>query len=280
MWHCHTGDCGGGDGYELIKRIESLSYPECVMKMAEIFNVDVSGLEMNVIHTKKEKDEWLELVKKKKKEVALMPYIFPDLQELKPIKKLRDFTPGTLKCFHAQYVSSFPIQKEDGSWYQLHNRILIPIFFKQLCVGVALRRTHSTDIQKWSLQGFDTGNVLYNYNGCVAYMTDHPECMEVILVEGCFDVWSFWQQGIYNVVATFGTHVTAKQEELLQGLCVTLVLAYDNDEAGQIIVNKLITQLKCKFGLYVITFDAGQDPGSTTDLVERYKNKIKYTKWT
>jgi len=278
MWHCHTGECGGGDAYELIKRFEGLSYPSCVMRMAEILHVDVEGLQLSVVHSKKEKDEWLELVKKRKNAITLKPYAIPDL-DVKQLKKLRNFTPETLLHFSAMYIESFPIQKEEGKVYTLHNRIIIPIHFNKMFVGVALRRTRTEDILKWSLQGFETGQVLYNYDNCVKYLNENVDCDEVILCEGCFDVWSFWQQGIYNVVATFGAHITAKQIELLQGICTTLVLAYDNDTAGQKNTRKAIGTLRSKFGVYVIAFDNGQDPGETSDLQIRYKNKIKHTKW-
>lgn len=278
-WFCHTSDCGGGDAYEIVKRLEDCSYPQAVLKMAEIFNVDISNLKLTTIKTsnQKEKDEWLDLMKKLSDKSTPKPFVFPDL-EIKNISKFRNYTKETLDYYGTMFTETYPITKSDGSSYELKNRIIIPITFKGQLVGNALRRTKSNDIQKWSNQGFDSGEILYNYDDCLKYLIE-TGIDEVICVEGIFDVWSHYQQGIYNVVATFGAHITDTQIELLQGMCTTLILAYDNDEAGRENTRKVIKALKCKFDLYVMQFKEGEDPGSCNELQEALNNKIYYTKW-
>ena len=280
MWFCHTGDCGGGDAYEMIERLENCSFPQAIIKMAQIFNVDIGNLQLSTIKTnnQKEQNEWLDLMKK----ITLVkstanPFVYPDL-EIKEISKFRNFTKETLNCFGMQFTPNYPIERKDGTIYNLYNRVLLPIMFKGVLVGIALRRTKSNDIQKWSNQGFDSGIVLYNYDNCVEYLKESG-IDEVIAVEGIFDVWSFWQQGIYNVVATFGAHITDVQIELLQGLCTTLILAYDNDDAGRANTTKSIEKLKDKFDLYVIKFAEGTDPGDNNELKRALNDKIYYTKW-
>lgn len=279
-WFCHTGDCGGGDAYEIVKRLENCTYPQAIIKMAEIFHVDINNLQLTTIKTanQKEQNEWLDLMKKiQLVKSTANPFVIPEL-EFKSISKFRSFTKETLECFGMEYTPSYPIVRQDGSYYDLRNRILIPIVFKDILVGVALRRTNSSDMQKWSNQGFDSGGILYNYDNCLKYIKEN-DVDEVICVEGIFDVWSFHQQGIYNVVATFGAHITDIQIELLQSMCTQLVLAYDNDDAGRSNTTKSIVKLKSKFDLYVIRFDEGTDPGDCNELTRALNDKIYYTKW-
>lgn len=277
---CHSGGCGGGDAYEIVKRMENCSFPQAIIKMAQIFNVDIGNMKLSTIKSanQKEQNEWLDLMKK----ITLVkstatPFVYPDL-EFKEISKFRNFTKETLNNFGMTFVPRYPIVRNDGTIYYLHNRLLFPIIFKEVLVGVALRRTKSNDIQKWSNQCFDSGIILYNYDACLNYLKDN-DIDEVIAVEGIFDVWSFWQQGIYNVVATFGAHITDLQIELLQSLCTTLILAYDNDDAGRTNTTKAIAKLKDKFDLYVIKFAEGTDPGDNNELQRALNDKIYYTKW-
>lgn len=278
-WFCHTGDCGGGDAYEIVKRLENCSYPQAILKMAEIFHVDISNLKLTTIKSsnQKEQDEWFSLMKKISDKSTPKPFILPDLN-IKPIQKFRIYTSETLSYFGAFFTEKYPIERADGSFYDLRNRIVIPVVFKEMLVGNALRRTKSDDIQKWSNQGFDSGAILYNYDNCLEYLSENS-IDEVICVEGIFDVWSCYQQGIYNVVATFGAHITDVQIELLQCMCTTLILAYDNDKAGRENTKKVIKTLKCKFDLYIMQFKEGEDPGSCNELTRTLHEKIYYTKW-
>ena len=56
---------------------------------------------------------------------------------------------------------------------------------------------------------------------------------KIIVVEGVMDVIAFAKAGIYNVVATLGTAITAKQLHLIKQCSMNIVLAYDGDNAGQ-----------------------------------------------
>lgn len=274
-WYCHTGKCGGGDVYDLVKILEQCSFKQAVEKLAEIFNIDISNLELTHIKTEneKEREEWMKLVKETNVEIKEFNFTS---SELKPIKKFRHYKQETLEYFGAKYVEEFTAINNEGNEYILQKRILIPILYVNVMVGVSLRRVVNTDIQKWSHQGFESKHFLYNYDNCIKYISEN-NIDEIILVEGIFDVWNFYEQGIYNVVATFGAHLTDEQEMLLLKHCTTLVLAYDNDNAGIECTIKIINKTKYKFDLYFIQFDNNSDPGSSFDLKERYKNKQIYT---
>jgi len=275
LWYCHTGDCGGGDAYELVSKLEGISFPQAIMKVAEIFNVDINELELTHIKTEneKEREEWLKLMKEKVYELKEYSYIS---SELKPIKKFRHFKPETLEYFGARYVDEIVAYNNDNEPYTLRSRILIPIYFKDVQIGISLRRIKSNDIQKWSHQGFESGYILYNFDNCMNYINEH-NIDEVVLVEGIFDVWNCYEQGIYNVVATFGAHLTDEQEKALLKVCTTIITAYDGDDAGRACTNKIINRTKYKFDVYCIEFDEGDDPGSCMTMAEKYNNKVYYT---
>src|SRR5207237_5762282 len=60
----------------------------------------------------------------------------------------------------------------------------------------------------------------------------------LIVVEGCFDVAKLVEAGIYNVVATFGAHISDDQARKIKLLAERLgvketVVWYDKDKAGR-----------------------------------------------
>jgi DNA primase len=65
------------------------------------------------------------------------------------------------------------------------------------------------------------------------------------LVEGPGDVWRLEEAGIQNSVAMFGVNLTDEQAILLEcSGAMTVVLAEDNDAAGEIAINELKDQLR------------------------------------
>jgi DNA primase len=277
LWYCHTECNKGGDAYQLVQEIENCTFPQAIIKVAEIFNVDINELELTHIKTEndKEREEWLKLMKEKVYE--LKEYNFVS-SELKPIKKFRHFKEETLEYFGARYVEEILVYNTDNEPYTLNRRILIPIYYNNIRIGVTLRRVKNNDIQKWSHQGFESRHFLYNLDNCLKYV-ESKNIDEIILVEGMFDVWNFYEQGIYNVVATFGAHLTDEQESKLLRVCTSIVTAYDGDDAGRMCTTKIINRAKYKFDVYCIEFEEGEDPGSCMTLQEKYNNKVFYTKF-
>ena len=50
LWYCHTGDCGGGDIFTLVERLEGFSkhdFPKTVQFVASFFNLDINNLSIN-----------------------------------------------------------------------------------------------------------------------------------------------------------------------------------------------------------------------------------------
>lgn len=83
---------------------------------------------------------------------------------------------------------------------------------------------------------------------------------EAILVEGQMDAIACYQEGVKNVVACSSTALTSEQLNILKRYCSSLILAYDNDQAGQEATERNIElALNADFEVKVITLNDAKD---------------------
>ena len=48
LWYCHTGeDCGGGDIFTLVEKMEGISFKESVVWLSSFYDVDINDLEIS-----------------------------------------------------------------------------------------------------------------------------------------------------------------------------------------------------------------------------------------
>ncbi len=66
------------------------------------------------------------------------------------------------------------------------------------------------------------------------------EAKAAVLVEGQMDLVMSWQDGIKHVIATSGTALTAEHLKPLRRIAETLIVSFDNDEAGQVAIERTI----------------------------------------
>ncbi|MFA1820437.1 DNA primase [Virgibacillus oceani] len=76
---------------------------------------------------------------------------------------------------------------------------------------------------------FQKGKLFYNFDLAKRYIRKESEA---ILFEGYMDVITAYQAGIRNVIATLGTSLTDSQANLLNRYVDTVVICYDDDDAG------------------------------------------------
>lgn len=142
------------------------------------------------------------------------------------------------------------------------NRLVIPIkndlnqvvgFSGRILSGDSAKYINSRDSDV-----FKKKDILYNLNNAKHNLVND----KIIIVEGFFDVYSYEQQGIYNVVASMGTAITNNHIRLLKKYNVKeIVLSLDQDKAGVEATLKLIKELN-DFGFYnirVVVFDDYKD---------------------
>lgn len=175
-------------------------------------------------------------------------------------------------------ISPTILDKYDVGLYNSINRIVVPIYDnnynhivgftgrsiyqKQECCGFyhhPKAKCPTTPLEilsctKWRhSKGFNAENYLFNY----WFAKDHiAKKGSLILVESIGNCLKLVQNGVYNVVASFGCHLTDMQELLLNmSGAMTVDILMDNDppgiEATEIITKKLnrvfnIRVLNCK----------------------------------
>ncbi|MDR3178964.1 MAG: DNA primase [Oscillospiraceae bacterium] len=96
----------------------------------------------------------------------------------------------------------------------------------------------------------------------------------LILTEGYMDVISLFQLGFENIIATLGTALTFFQSRLLSKYTNNVVIAYDNDEAGQRATDRAISFLRNE-GIFVkvLKLEKEKDPD---EFVQTYKEQAVY----
>ena len=108
----------------------------------------------------------------------------------------------------------------------------------------------------------------------------------ILLAEGNIDVVSLHQAGFDSAVASLGTSLTAEQARLMARYTDQVVIAYDNDGAGQKAAQRAITilqQLDMKVKVLQIPgakdpdeFIQSRGPQAFRDLIEKSGNQVEY----
>lgn len=270
LWYCHTGDCGGGDAYTLVQKLENCSFNEAVLRIAEIFRVDIANLE--ILERKsaymEEMMKWVHTMSARRHK-QLEEYTIEGT--VRAVAKFRDFQPSTIQHFGLQYVEQIHLKNRNSKSFYLKNRLLFPIYFKHTLLGVSLRRIKPTDTPKWLHQPteIETKEILYNYDATFGVE-------RIVIVEGIVDVWAYHEIGI-TAVGTFGAHLTEEQYRLLMRTGAELVWSYDGDSAGQMAKEKAIKQFRHKADQYVVHFEEHEDPASIPreELLKRYGERTR-----
>ena len=270
LWYCHTGNCGGGDVFTLVQKMENIDFYSSVRWLSNFFKINITDA---VITERKigyieELKKFIKIMNAKKKK-EIQPFEIPE--KIMEVTKYRKFHTNTLEHFKLGYVESVKLNKRNGECYMLRHRLAFPILFNNIQIGISFRKIKPSDVPKWSHQPahIETKEILYNY--------DNTKFNNIIVIcEGITDVWAFYEIGIH-AVATLGAHITQEQYKLLLKTGADLVFAFDGDEAGQIVTQYAIKLFKYKANTFIIKMNNNEDPESIEreELKIRYDNKYK-----
>ena len=155
--------------------------------------------------------------------------------------------------------------------YGLTDYICIPIyqFNKLRFIEGRYRFTNNQDKPKYMRRpiGATVNNILFPIDKLKAGV-------EVIIVEGLFDMMNLWQHGYHNTLCTFGTqNFGEKKIELLDKLGITSVkVMMDGDSAGVAAAQKITRLLeKYDFQTTTIKLPSHMDPGGlSADEIKYY----------
>ena len=295
IFHCFS--CGrGGNVYSFLMEVDGLTFPEAVLKTAELSQIEVdevlvSGGQSNSQNKDSKKDF---LLKIHEESLELFHHILMQTtagEEALAYLLKRGLTQETIETFGIgfaphertllqQYLigkeyseellkeSGLFVEKENGDLLdRFFNRIMFPIRNQQgKVVGFSGRLFEISDFETGpkylnspETYLFNKRNVLFNFDKARPAVRREKE---VILFEGFMDVIASWQAGIKNGVASMGTSLTNEQIHMLGRITDEVLIAYDGDDAGIEAAKRAADLLseQSDFDLAVLSFPEGMDP--------------------
>ena len=283
-WMCFG--CGAnGDVFTFLMRIEGLTFPEAVERLAAKAGVDVSRAAKGV-RSAGERDLVLRIN-------GLAAVYFRKAlersQEAKDYLRQRGITAETAEQFKLGYAEPgwrgladwlrdqgvkpedaaragllIPQEKGQGYYDRFRHRLIFPIQDVQNRVigfgGRDLGGSEAKYINSPETRVFAKNKTLYALNFARKAIIEQ-DC--VVLVEGYMDALTAQAAGFANVVATMGTALTPEHVNLLSRYTHTAVLAFDADSAGMAAAIRSAPMFEAaEFDVRVAPMPAGEDPDS------------------
>ena len=297
IFHCFS--CGrGGNVYSFLMEVDGLSFPEAVIKTAELSDIPLDNeliQQQSQYHSAGDtKND--QLIQMHEESTELFHHILLNTtagEEALNYLLERGLTTETIETFKigflpkertvlVQYLkgknytdeqleeSGLFITRENGDKMdRFSNRILFPVENQQGKVVAfsgrlfkATENPHFTEpkyLNSPETALFNKRRVLFNYKR--ARSTIRKE-KEAILFEGFMDVISAYQAGVPNAIATMGTSLTNEQIHMLDRITDKIVVAYDGDSAGIEATKRAADLLseETHFDVEIISFPEGMDP--------------------
>lgn len=268
LWSCHTS-CGNGNIFQLVQKMENISFPESVYRVASIMGLDIQDLKIvaKTTQEKKELKNWIKTMKAMTRVTEFHEFVPVD--EHKKVTKFKDFQQETLEKFGLYYFDKFQGLNRSGEPFIAYQRLAFPMIQQGKMVGMSLRATQYNHNPKWLHQpsSIATSDLLYNYDSAIGQE-------EVVVVEGITDVWAYHEIGVV-AVCTYGAHVTDEQRRMLLRLGSKLVFSFDGDKAGRETTEKAIEMFQYTSDISVVQLPDGADPESISreELKQWYEKR-------
>lgn len=121
---------------------------------------------------------------------------------------------------------------------------------------------------KWKhSKGFSSRKYLYNYWYSRHFISKYGTA---IICESPGNCWAYDSAGVNNSVAIFGLSMSQQQSRLLKQVgAFTLILAFDNDKAGQEAAKKIEEEFNDSFRIFVVT------PKNSNDIADMLSWEIR-----
>ncbi len=261
IYHCFG--CGaGGNVFSFIMELDSLSFPEAAIKLAEKANVelDISPTQATSTETSfsKELKQMIEAHELIRKFYHHLLVNTKDGQHALEYLLNRGFTKESIEKFQIGYSlnswefvykfltkrnfepailekSGLIIKREnDGTYFdRFRDRIMFPIFDQKGNTIAFSGRSLGSDEPKYlnspETAIFNKSKILYNFH--LARPTIR-KLQQVILFEGFADCIAADRAGVENGVATMGTSLTNDHVALIRRNSESVTICYDSDKAG------------------------------------------------
>jgi len=249
-WRCFGACAAGGDVFTFLMRIENLTFPEALRRLATETGVPLPSrrrreeeplYQVNELAREHFSGRLASRAGTKAREYLQQRGLSSESIEafelgLSPSDGRSLMERLSARGYSAEQLAMVGLvtQGQGGSYRDLfRGRLMFPIRDAQKRLvgfgGRALDDSTPKYLNTPQSPVFNKGRLLYGLDRAREGIQDG----EVVVVEGYMDVIGTHQQGFSNVVASMGTSLTDAQVSLLRRVARTVVLALDPDVAGQ-----------------------------------------------
>lgn len=266
-WHCFGGCNEGGDVISFVMKYENVEFYDALKTLAERAGIDGSRLRGSGSEYKKY--DALYAVNEAAKNFFVTQLVgLPrdycverglhetTIQEFEigyaPVGSDALMRELVKKGFSMRDIeeAGLVFKTERGTyWDRFRGRIMFPIYshvgkvvgFTGRTLPSNLTSSQDVNIAKYvnspETPIFQKSKILYGFHKAKGAVR---EANAAVLVEGQMDFLMTYQSGVKNVVASSGTALSAEHLKTLRRLAETVILCFDNDEAGQKAIERSI----------------------------------------
>jgi len=143
-------------------------------------------------------------------------------------------SPRAMRYYAGRFITEVSVKKFSLGYSEKQDMVTIPVHSPDgMTIGFVGRSVEGKEFK--NTPGLPKSKVLFNLHRVKTSST-------IYVVESSFDAIRLDQVG-FSAVATLGANVSASQMKLLEKYFNNVVLVADNDEAGNIMKDKLIEKL-------------------------------------
>jgi DNA primase len=300
VFHCFG--CGeGGDVFKFVMLRERVSFPEAIEMLARRFGVPVPEGRVEPGPDRKEREEMLALMEAaaqhftrtfwaaggtKAREYLLGRGFRKETLEKIRAGAARDAWDDLLGALRGRFSPALMLkaglvlerQGKEGHYDRFRNRAVFPILNesgKVVAFGArALDDSEPKYLNSPETPVYSKSRVLYGLSWARDAVTREKRA---VLMEGYLDVARALEQGVAETAATCGTALTAQHARLLRRFAETVVLNFDQDEAGQKAARRsLEVLLEEGIRVRIVELPEGHDPDTylKAEGSEAYRKRL------
>ncbi|HUL79165.1 MAG TPA: DNA primase, partial [Vicinamibacteria bacterium] len=300
VFHCFG--CGeGGDVFKFVMLRERVSFPEAIEMLARRFGVPVPEGRVEPGPDRREREEMLALMEAaaqhfsrtfwaapgtKAREYLLGRGFLRETLERVRAGAARDAWDDLLGALRGKFPPALLLkaglvlerQGKEGHYDRFRNRAVFPILNesgKVVAFGArALDGSEPKYLNSPETPVYSKSRVLYGLSWAREAVSREKRA---VLMEGYLDVARAIESGVTEAVATCGTALTPSHARLLHRFAETVVLNFDQDEAGQKAARRsLEVLLEEGMRVRVVELPEGHDPDTylKAEGAEAYRRRL------
>lgn len=299
-WHCFGACSEGGDAFKFLQKIESLSFPEALERLAERAGITLTRTGQDREEAQRQQSERDRLYSVNALALRFFRETLARARMAQDYTQKRGLAHEIMEQFGVSYAPDdwsglseyllsqkihmedaekaglvFASRRGDGTYTdKFRGRLMFPIIdLQERIVGFGGRLLVPAENAPKYLNSpetpiFSKSKILYGLNRAKKAV---EKANQILVVEGYMDVIACHQAGILNVVATLGTSLTDEHVRLIRRYTQNVVLSFDSDEAGVRAALRAAALFAANVGagaagesgtLRILSLPPGEDPDS------------------